>query len=120
MKEKRKTTRWGLWVVVALVLLVAYPLSQGPVFWLCDHNEGAQLLYSYVGGYVYYPLRLLYNIGPFHDVMLRYLNFWSPLVGPTEPVFVGPLPPGIDLHPTNTDVLNDFLPNKSPDCPISR
>lgn len=38
MEEQCKPTRWGLWLVVGLVLLVAYPLSMGPVSWLIDHK----------------------------------------------------------------------------------
>lgn len=37
MEEKRKPKRWLMWLVVGLLLLIAYPLSLGPVRWAAQH-----------------------------------------------------------------------------------
>lgn len=34
MEEKQKPRRWLMWLVVGLILLVAYPLSFGPAYWM--------------------------------------------------------------------------------------
>lgn len=38
MTEQRKTISWLWWTVAGLMLLVAYPLSLGPIVWLHGHD----------------------------------------------------------------------------------
>ncbi len=86
MEVKRKPTRWGLWLVIWLALLVAYPLSYGPVFYALTRDI-VPLPYPVV--YVaYIPLRwVLFREYPPRDPITRaflsYARYWDPPITST-------------------------------------
>lgn len=76
-KPRRSTSTW--WIVAVIVLLVAYPLSIGPVMWLDRHGYVAEpaidlLMYFYV------PLQIVYEYGPepLQDLLGGYTDLWTP------------------------------------------
>jgi hypothetical protein len=77
MTEKRKTNRWLTWLVVGLTLLVAYPLSAGPVGWM--FRRGLLPMQSkWQADVFYYPLGWLVNndIEPFASGFVWYVFLW--------------------------------------------
>jgi hypothetical protein len=72
-KQKRRK-RW-LWSVVAL-LIVLYPLSTGPAYWICHkagHGDGIVTI-------AYVPLFLLADKWrPFDEFLWGYIFWWSPV-----------------------------------------
>jgi hypothetical protein len=65
---------WGARVVFALMLLLLYPLSVGPVAWLTAHG--------YLPGfvvYVYMPLQGLYMAlpAPIREAFDAYVQWWG-------------------------------------------
>ena len=80
----RKHPSAGFWITVALVVvLVGYPLSTGPVNWLCvylrksDHTSAAQFIFD-VKVPLYAPLRWCRDNGPkpVADAYWWYLGLW--------------------------------------------
>lgn len=76
MEEKRKPKRWVLWLVVGLVLLVAYPLSIGPFRWCEVHGVISRPMFKAVR-VVYVPVNWLI---PHKSLMGKwlewYINLW--------------------------------------------
>jgi len=78
MSDERKNTSIALWAIVALVaVLLAYPLSFGPLFWLGRH----EMLPESVGEplmVVYQPIVWLWIEGPnpISEVINSYLSLW--------------------------------------------
>ena len=67
--------RWR-WYAVAL-FLVLYPLSTGPVYWICrkaGHGQGVATI-------AYAPLFLLADKweSPFGELLVWYLSWWDPI-----------------------------------------
>ncbi len=78
MDEQRKPIPWYWWTVAGLLLLVAYPLSLGPMGWLFTHSELQHSDWA-CGAIecVYWPLVELVEISPdFRAVAIRYLDLW--------------------------------------------
>lgn len=76
MEEKRKPRSWLTWLVIGLVLLVAYPLSQGPVVWLSSHGKINETTCRYMDAF-YLPVHLVTIRAPrvwkaYHS----YLRWW--------------------------------------------
>ncbi len=74
MEEQRKPTRWGLWLVVGLVV---YPLSYGPVAAMLTWHLGIESIYGKVLWPVYYPIEYVclrvWVLGKLAD---WYMSFW--------------------------------------------
>ncbi len=78
MTETRKQRRWGLWLVVGLAIVVAYPLSYGPYIWLIWHGFMPAWVYQWTIGF-YYPLFGTDLLPPALDDLLgRYVRLFSP------------------------------------------
>ena len=80
MQEQRNPRRWLTWLLVGLVLLlVAYPLSLGPVCWYFDSVAGRQGSLFRFAQYVYAPCYDAYETSPkiVRDIMDWYLNLWG-------------------------------------------
>jgi len=71
----RKHPSASLWITVALVMmLVAYPLSMGPVCWIRDRNSqivDVPIVYAPVG-------RVARCARPLRDATEEYLKWWVP------------------------------------------
>lgn len=78
MEEKRKPRRWGRWLVLGLVLLVAYPLSLGPVVWL-EHRGYSNPTLIRARQLLYHPAREIntrFAPAPFRDLWGSYVRWW--------------------------------------------
>jgi hypothetical protein len=76
MEEKRKPTRWGLWLAVGMGLLVAYPLSLGPAFRFAVLGYVPETVFE-IG---YEPLRCVASPFPAIKQLEReYILWWSPV-----------------------------------------
>lgn len=74
MEEKRKPRRWSTWLVVGLVLLVAYPLSMGPMVFLTIKGYLPQWM---VDRHIYNPLVMLGDHVPWiGKVLVWHCNWW--------------------------------------------
>lgn len=75
MTEKQKSRPWLTWLVIVLVLLVAYPLSMGPMIRLAIKGY---LPDWFVELPVYYPLQLLEDRSPpIHRLFDWYEDWWT-------------------------------------------
>ena len=74
MEEKQKPRRWSMWLVVGLALLVAYPLSIGPMYFLANNGY----LPQWVGKLrIYRPLHFLgEQIQPIAEWTYWYCSLW--------------------------------------------
>ena len=78
MDEKRKSRPWAVWLVVGLVLLVAYPLSMGPVLYLMFDGSGPSPVYESVTT-LYAPLLPLLHepaANPITSAYQGYVLWW--------------------------------------------
>ncbi|WP_166824351.1 hypothetical protein [Thalassoroseus pseudoceratinae] len=72
----RKRLSFGFIGFLALMFVLLWPLSLGPVAWLYDHgylsDETARMI-----GVLYQPLSWVFEASPLlEDAMMRYLAFW--------------------------------------------
>lgn len=75
--KPRKFPGIGTVVVAVVVLLVAYPLSYGPVFWLWNNGHLSDEVYRFLVGTIYFPLTLLhYNFMWIQRLLDAYLELW--------------------------------------------
>jgi len=77
---------WGRWprVLLVVAVLLAYPLSSGPVLWLLPRDPPTRCLHAWVG--VYYPLFWLSEQSDwFRDAFGWYLILGLPADPATEP-----------------------------------
>ena len=77
----RKHPTPGFWITVALVAvlaIVAYPLSVGPVAWLRNHEWIPTSMDEPIE-YFYTPLAWIYRTGlqPFRDALDWYGSLWT-------------------------------------------
>lgn len=77
MDEQRRTgSSW--WIAIALVGLLAYPLSVGPMRWLANHGVFSESSLSFLE-FFYSPLRVVLD----NDIPVltwlfgAYLEFWQ-------------------------------------------
>jgi hypothetical protein len=79
MTTSRKRPTAAFWITVALVaVLVGYPLSFGPAWWLTHQDWCPDGVYfAYLD--IYRPLRRLRVDGPYpiHEVISWYANLWA-------------------------------------------
>ncbi len=72
---------WGIILVVVAVLVIAYPLSFGPMFWLCSDpsNRVGHDLKSKAFLVVYDPVIWMMQSGPqpLRGLVTRYFQFWE-------------------------------------------
>lgn len=76
--EQRKSIPWFWWTAAGLMLLVAYPLSMGPVGWLFEVCEldGDHWAYD-VADLVYWPIGNLEKMSPALRALAdQYLALW--------------------------------------------
>ena len=68
--------RW-VWAVVAVLLLIAYPLSFGPALWLMVHGY---IPAEFAGpiSYVYAPVFAVAELSGQVDLLEWYLDLWTP------------------------------------------
>ncbi len=80
MDDQRKSN-WALrCAVVGVLLLIAYPLSLGPVLYFTQGIESDEVIFIYS---LYTPLELLGMYVPaVHSALDVYLSFWIPQFGP--------------------------------------
>ena len=78
MDAVRKSKLSGTVIAPAVILMLLYVLSTGPVYWLFDYfGWPTSILIA-----VYWPLLQLGEIcGPFADVMIWYLRHWVDIAG---------------------------------------
>ena len=76
MEEKRKRNPWLTWLVVGLMLLVAYPLSSGPVAWLEVHGNLSPNTRQFLWEF-YAPVGFACNNGP--PQVRQFLTWWTHL-----------------------------------------
>jgi hypothetical protein len=74
---KKKTRVWGWWL--AVILLVVYPLSIGPAFWVCQvagpENRATKITYFVVYG----PLLMVCSrVPPLKNLATWYVSLWKP------------------------------------------
>ncbi len=76
MDDKRKST-WGWWCAIACgFLLIAYPLSLGPVLYFTQGIENDEVIFLYS---LYTPLEWLGQlVPPFYTGLVWYLELWVP------------------------------------------
>ena len=78
MTSDRKKPGVAFWATVVVCLLVAYPLSTGPVIWITDEldNEAADAWCEFV----YAPVIWLKDNGPapIRILLLYWVKLWSP------------------------------------------
>lgn len=77
MEEKRKPRRWGLWLAVACVLFVVYPLSQGPSAWLSSRGLVSVTTGKWLDAF-YWPVHLVSGRSPrsAKAAYNSYLRWW--------------------------------------------
>lgn len=74
-------SRWATALALAAMLLVAYPLSMGPMYWLCTDSAN-RFLGDFKGNaflVFYEPVITAYQDGPepIRKVIGLYLGFWE-------------------------------------------
>jgi hypothetical protein len=75
-KAKSPSHRFNWMGAVALVGVVLYGLSTGPVWWL--HKQGAFSKSTFA--FAYRPMGYFIENSP-GDVCYRYIDWWSPVIG---------------------------------------
>ncbi|MDB5339517.1 MAG: hypothetical protein JWN70_5136 [Planctomycetaceae bacterium] len=77
-EQQRKPTPWLWWTLAGLMLLVAYPLSMGPVAWvfeICDVENGEWA--SELATVFYRPIGRLVAWSPAcESIYIQYLSLW--------------------------------------------
>jgi hypothetical protein len=78
MSDDRKKPGVGFWLTVALVAVVVYPLSIGPVIWL-DRKGLLPESFELALRAFYWPVIQAYHHGPepVQDVLDRYGDLWG-------------------------------------------
>jgi hypothetical protein len=73
--EGERKRRW--WPLIVVGLLVLYPLSMGPFFWLYTSGTITAKTYTTLGSIFYAPIWWLYNNNEFvHGILYPYLMWW--------------------------------------------
>ncbi|MDB5337802.1 MAG: hypothetical protein JWN70_3421 [Planctomycetaceae bacterium] len=78
-ESNRKPIPWYWWTLAGLILLVAYPLSLGPVGWALEWSrvDGDSLIATVFYSF-YSPLVQLYQYAPgVRDIYMPYYEWWS-------------------------------------------
>ena len=77
MPRDRKKPGVAFWTAVALVAVLAYPLSFGPAIWLGRHCEYPSAIRDAVI-WTYWPITILHADGPkpIHDALDWYFSLW--------------------------------------------
>jgi hypothetical protein len=79
MTTDRKKPTAGFWITVALVaVLVAYPLSLGPIIWIFGHTSPPLSAFQ-IAGWIYEPLdwTIKRSPQPISDLFVNYLALWG-------------------------------------------
>jgi len=85
-EQKKRFHRGTIAALVAVLVLVVYPLSIGPIYWLVVHDKLPVPLFRALV-VVYWPVDWLYdNSTSFASVLDWYLELWGPeLFTPGDP-----------------------------------
>jgi hypothetical protein len=67
--ESRKRGGWLWWILMAIALVIAYPLSLGPVAWLDDRGYLSEPMLQVLTTF-YYPIAVIQVTVPAADAML--------------------------------------------------
>jgi hypothetical protein len=70
-EPKKRSRVWIGWTLLALVVL--YPLSIGPAWYVCTRTDG-WWVFS-----VYRPLFWICKDGALQSLLVKYLGLWSPV-----------------------------------------
>ena len=97
-KKSRGLRRYVVW---ALVAVLVYVLSSGPVVMLMDQRQTKKFqksggpikmtLLDNVVGFIYTPIEWLYNTDTFHKPLGKYWHLWTPRYNDEGDVEYGPL-----------------------------
>jgi hypothetical protein len=69
---------WWVWALIVPLLLIAYPLSIGPVYWMLSREGVPPVAWTVIGA-VYAPLGFVSEyIPPLKRAIELYLYWWIP------------------------------------------
>jgi hypothetical protein len=74
---KKKSRVWGWWL--AGILLVVYPLSIGPAFWVCQVAGPEDRVTKAIYFVVYAPMLMVCSrVRPLKNLATWYVSLWKP------------------------------------------
>ena len=80
MTDTRKKLGWPFWTTITLLVVVAYPLSVGPVWWILGQRDWPEWMNTFEQVF-YWPLGWLMGNSPLlTEWMLWYMRLWIPVV----------------------------------------
>lgn len=82
--EERRTRRGPIWTCAGiLTLLMIYPLSVGPLYWMACRGLMSEATLEMLGDGIYYPLVVvLENVPLANELFQGYQSFWDDLAHP--------------------------------------